>query len=280
MPARTLPFLLALILLTLNVLSQNHVRINDVSAIVLRPELAQDKTAQAGMQAAGLSTELIGQVTVLSEPALWPAGLATDSARQANQAALGNYAVNRLCEYNTEEGLMSIVVVPVADNYHMSEELHSKTDLYFVMRSSGLVTVEPQVIQSPPSQGPGWERMPKAKILLPDEVYATYDLSRDTVALAEFVRKGFSQPEIDAVIFRSHERNWPEGMDLFDERYPNLSEFKRYKAYAAAAWDGKVLLVIPAEQNKKAKVGLRPYLDIYMVYAAKAVSVKEVRKKR
>jgi len=280
MRARTLPLLICLILLTFNSLGQDLVRITDVSAIVLRPELAQDKIAQAGMQAAGLSAELIGKVTTLSEPANWPAGLVTDSARQANQGGLGKYAVHRLCEYNTEEGLMSIVVVPVADNYHMSEELRSKTDLYFLIRSSGLVSVEPVVMRSPPSKGPAWTRMPKAKILLPDEVYATYDLSRDTVALAEFARKGFSQPEIDAVIFRSHERNWPEGMDRFDERYPKLSEFKRYKAYAAAAWDGKVLLVIPAEQNKKAKAGLRPYLDIYMVYAAKAVSVKEVRKGR
>ena len=280
MLARPLPLLFALTILTLNSLGQNAVRIIDVSAIVLRPDLAQDRIAQAGMQAAGLTTERIGTITALSEPSLWPKGLSTDSARQANQGAVGNLVVNRLCEYNSEEGLMSIVMVPVADNYHMNEDLRCKSDLYLVMRSSGLVMVEPAVVRSVASKGPVWDRMPKAKILRPDEVYATYDLSRDTLALAELERKGFSQPEIDAVIFRSHERNWPEGIDRFDERYPNLKEFKRYKAFAAATWDGKVLLVIPAEANKKAKPGLRPYLDIYMVYAASAVSVKEGGKKR
>lgn len=277
---RSLSAFFTLTVLTFSALSQGSIRITDGSAIVLRPDLAQDNIAQAGMQAAGLSAEVIGKVTMLSEPSLWPIGLATDSARQANQAALGNYAATRLCEYNTEEGLMSIIAVPMAANYHMSEELRGKSDLYFVMRSSGVVPVEPVVVKPTPSKGPAWNGMPKATIIKPDEVYATYDLSRDSLALAMMAQKGYSLQEIDAVIFRSHERNWPEGIDRFDKRYPNLAAFKRYKAYVAGTWDGKILLVIPADANKKAKPGLRPYLDIYMVYATTAVTVKEPKKKR
>ena len=103
---------------------------------------------------------------------------------------------------------------------------------------------------------------------------ATYDLGGDTAVLAEMARDGMSQPEIDAVVFRCHERNWPEGIDSFDRRYPKLKDFKKYKAYEAAHWDDKVLLVIPYEANKRLPPGLRPHLDIYMVYAKNAVEVK------
>jgi hypothetical protein len=54
-----------------------------------------------------------------------------------------------------------------------------------------------------------------------------------------------------------------------------LKDFKRYKAFEAAHWDDKVLLVIPSEPNKRLPIGLRPHMDIYMVFAKQAVLVKK-----
>ena len=277
---RCLLFLLPFNLLALNGLGQSAVRLSDVTALVLMPEVAQDKNVQAGMLAAGVAPEQIERIRKLSDPGLWPAGLATDSARQMNQSAVPNFTAYRICDYSSEEGLMTIVHVPMAENYHMSEDLRARTDLYLIARASGVENIAPTVTAAPPSKGPAWQRMPKARILKADEVYATYDLSGDPEALAMMEKKGFSQQEIEAVIFRSHERNWPDGIARFDDRYPRLTEVKRYKAFAAGSWSDKVLLVIPATANKGAREDLRPYLDIYMVFKSSAVSVKKVKQKR
>jgi hypothetical protein len=260
--------------------SQGPVRITDGSSLFLPSAPEQSGPLAAGLQAAGLAAEQVERIANLSDPGLWPAGLATDSARQANRSALANIVAYRIAEYPMEQGLVAVVHVPAAENYHMNEELRAPNDLYLLMPAGAIMDAEPVVAVEPPSKGPAWQRMPQARILKPDDVYATYDLSSDSMALALMEKKGFSKAEIDAVIFRSHERNWPQAISRFDHRYPRLTNFKRYKAYSAGTWDGKVLVVIPAAANKKAEESMRPYLDIYMVYAANAVSVKEVRKKR
>ena len=87
--------------------------------------------------------------------------------------------------------------------------------------------------------------------------------------------RGLSRSEIDAVVFRSIDRNWPDGIDTFEERQKFVSHFVKYKAYFAARWDDKVLLIIPVEKNRKQPVLMRPYVDLYFVYNASAVEVKK-----
>ncbi|MBK9177044.1 MAG: hypothetical protein IPM46_12085 [Flavobacteriales bacterium] len=258
--------------------AQNAVRITDPSAIVLRPDLQSDAAAQAGMKAAGLSESVMTDATRLSEPAQWPVGLRSDSARAANKTAIGNYSAYLVCEYATEEGALSIVSVPSAFNYHMPDDLRAAQDLYLVVRSTGVQASEAAATRQPASKGPAWRGLRPAKILKPDGVYATFDLGDVTEAMAALEKQGLSESEVDAVVFRSHERNWPNGIDSFEKRYPKLASLKKYKAYRLARWGEKVLLVIPAEANKKAPEGLRPYLDIYMVFDATAVKVAERRK--
>ena len=77
------------------------------------------------------------------------------------------------------------------------------------------------------------------------------------------------------MVFRSHERNWPVGIDSFEKRYPKLKDFKKLKAYRLAKWEDKVLLAIPSEANRKVPEGIRPLIDVYMVFLADAVQVKE-----
>ncbi|HMC96374.1 MAG TPA: hypothetical protein VKG92_01860, partial [Flavobacteriales bacterium] len=151
--------------------------------------------------------------------------------------------------------------------------LRSEQDLYFVVHAGGVAKVQ-IALRQPPSMGPSYKRMPTARIIKPEDIYSTYNLGRDTTALGVLSRRGMSQPEIDAVVFRSTERNWPEGIDSFEERYPRLAEFKKYKAYQAARWNDLVLVVVPAAENQKMPEPLRPFIDIYMVFAAGAVQVK------
>jgi hypothetical protein len=53
---------------------------------------------------------------------------------------------------------------------------------------------------------------------------------------------------------------------------------KKYKARLLARCGDKVILVVPAELNRKAPSGLRPFMDIYLVYSTSAVQVRSKRK--
>lgn len=257
-----------------SVMAQDAVVISDIAQLVRKPDLAQDPAVRSGMQAAGVADERAQQVLTLGKADNLPAGLSTDSALAANAAAVRNYNAHKVCTYADEAGPKVLVQVLAAENYHMPEDLRSRQDIYLVLPETAVETAITDAQRPKPSKGPSWRRMREARITAPDGVYATYDLATDSTVLAELVESGMSQAEIDAVIFRSHERNWPEGIDGFERRYPRLKDFKRYKAYQAATWDDKVLLVIPVEQNKRQPIALRPHLDIYMVYAKSAVEVK------
>lgn len=266
--------LLSLLFSVLSASAQTGVRITDPGLIIATPELGND-AAKAGMQAAGLAADVIENADRMSALGRLPIGLRTDSARTANKAALRNYRTQLLCEYATNEGPITLVSVPAVANYHMPDDLRAPEDFIIAVKAGGTEMIEPSAQRTPPSKGPGWKRMRPARITKPDDVFATYRLGEDAEAIAELEKQGMSKAEIEAVIFRSQERNWPDGIDSFNERYPRLNNFKKYKAYEAIRWSDKVLVVIPVEQNKKAPTGLRPYLDIYMVFAANAVEVKD-----
>lgn len=251
--------------------------ISDIAQLVRTPDLAQDPAIRSGMQAAGVAEERAQQVLAQGKADNLPTGLRTDSALAANTTAVRNYSAHRVCTYADEQGPKVLVYVPAAENYHMPEELRSREDLYLVLPEPAVSTALMDAQRPKPSKGPSWRRMREARINTPDALYATYDLGTDSTALAKLADNGMSQAEIEAVVFRSHERNWPDGIDAFERRYPKLGSFKKYKAWQAAAWDDKVLLVIPVEPNKRQPVGLRPHLDIYMVYAKSAVEVKRKR---
>lgn len=273
MPPRIL--IAAALLAALSASAQSGARIADPQALVPRPDLASDAGAQAGLKAAGHGPELIARINRLSEPDAWPEGLRTDSARAANRAALRNYAVARMCDFSNEEGAYTIVSVPAALNYHMPDHLRAKDDFYLVLRAGGVEAIDAEALREKPSKGPAWQRLRPARIVRPDAVFATYDLGDDPEALAALEKQGLSKAEIDAVVFRSHERNWPDGIDSFTERYPRLELFKKYKAFRLARWSDKVIVVIPAEANRKAPRDIRPYIDVYMVFTADAVKVQE-----
>lgn len=268
------PLLIAVLVSGLSVTAQDAVRITDIAQLVRKPDLAQDPAVRSGLQAAGVDDARTQQALTLGKSANLPRGLSTDSALAANSGAVRNYHAHKVCTYADADGPQVLVQIPVSENYHMPEDLRTQEDMYLVLPEAALETALTDAMRPKPSKGPDYKRMREAKITVPDGVYATYNLGNDTTVLADLASHGLSQPEIDAVIFRSHERNWPEGIDSFERRYPKLKDFKKYKAYEAAHWDDKVLLVIPFELNKRLPLALRPHMDIYMVYAKNAVEVK------
>jgi hypothetical protein len=273
---RTSYILPALLLLTAPLASaQDAVRITDIAQMVRKPDLAKDPAIRSGMQAAGMDEERMNSALSLGKSVFLPAGLSSDSALAANIAAGANYKAHRVCNYTDEAGPKVLVKVPVDENTHMPEDLRSDQDLYLVLPEGALGTALTDAMRPKPSPGPNWKAMPAAKITAADGVFATYDLGSDADVLAKLTGLGMSQAEIDAVVFRSHERNWPAGIDSFERRYPKLKHFRKYKAFEAAHWDDKVLLVIPYQMNKRMPIGTRPHMDIYMVYAKSAVTVKQ-----
>lgn len=275
MYVRTLLPVVFILTIAVPLVGQQQVRLTDPTALLLDPDPANDAGIRSGLQAAGISDELQTRISAFSARNLWPSGLASDSARRADSGAIRNLFAWHVCDYPTAEGPVSVLEIPMANNYHMNEELRARSDLFLFVRQSGWEAVEPEVMVEKPSRGPAWQRMKRAKILKPEEVYSTYDLASDPGAMALMERKGFSKAEMEAVLFRSHERNWPEAISQFETRYPKLAELKRYKAYAAGSWGDKVLVVIPAAENRKVREPLRPPMDIYMVFASNAVSVSQ-----
>lgn len=269
------PFpILMLFILSHSALAQDAVRIADIAQLVRKPDLALDPAVRSGLQAAGVAAERSQQVLSLGKASNLPAGLSTDSALAANAAAVRNYNAHKVCTYADETGPRVLVQVPAAQNYHMPEDLRSREDLFLVLPESAVETALMDAQRPKPSKGPSWKQMREARIIAPDGVYATYDLGADSLILKELTERGMSPAEVDAVVFRSHERNWPEGIDSFQRRYPKAKDLKKYKVLQAASWEDKILLVVPVELNKRMPVTMRPHLDIYMVYAKSAVEVK------
>ncbi len=254
------------------VLAQHTVRINEATGVIARGSLAGTPHAVAGMKAAGIEPGVIEAACKFSDPASWPAGWQSDSARVANQHILVNAKAYELCNYAVNDQPLAIIHVPAIENFHMPDGMRGTQDMYMLVKADAIAHVQ-QVEVARPSEGPNWRSMPKARITAPAQVYSTYDLGRDNEAIAVLREQGMSQAEIDAVIFRSHERNWPDGISELGERVPKHEQFKKFQAHIAARWGDKVLLVIPAELNRKLPPSLRPYMDIYMVYTSPAVAV-------
>lgn len=271
-------FLPLAFLLPVALFAQPQVKISDPGALVLRPELGKNKAATAALQAAGLTAEAQELVVNYSDPKYWPPGLSTDSARQANAPYLQNYAAYRICKYEVDSLPYVIVMLPAQQNIHMPEDMRPLADVYLLLPDSAAKDVRSGKPRPLISRGPRWKDRPKAKIVKPDGLYATYDLGDDEAGREALKKKYMSDAEIEAVVFRSHERNWPDGIDSFDERFPRLEQFSKYKAYVGAEWDDKVLLIIPVEKNRKLPTAMRPYMDLYFVYAKDAVEVKGKRK--
>lgn len=272
------PLLALFIALCLSTAAQDQMRITDASKLLLEPDLAKNKNAISGLQAQGITSEQEDLVLVYSDPKYWPHGLGTDSARTANAPYMQNYVTFLVARYMQDSTEMAVVMVPARDNLHMPEDLRPVADIYFVVPFNVLSSVLPAAPKPSISRGPRWKNLPAAKIIDVSELYATPDLGRDSAALEAFTRRGMNQAEIDAVVFRSHQSNWPEGIDEFQERQALLPQFKKFKAFVGAKWGDKVLLIIPVEKNKGMPKLMRPYVDIYFVYKAAAVQVKKSKR--
>ncbi|MFT3885292.1 MAG: hypothetical protein QM724_07640 [Flavobacteriales bacterium] len=244
-----------------------HLAVPD--ALEQAPDVREGKGLATGLAAAGVPQQKQDKLYGYGDRALWPIGISTDSARAANASRIANYRFSKVCSYLQDSVPMAVVELALKNNIHMPEDLLPVTDLYLLLPENALAE---EAAQRPaPSKGPRWNGLPAARITKPDEIYATYDIAADSVARAALVRYGMSDPEIDAVVYRSQERNWPEGIDTFEERCAHIKDFKKYKALVGARWDDKVLLIVPATENKKLPTRLRPYVDMYFVYAGSAI---------
>ncbi len=258
---------------------QQQVKISDPSVLDHPGPVRKSRGADAALQAAGITSEQMAQVLQYGDADLWPEGIKNDSLRRANQPYIQNYTCFRVASFPEDSLTKTIIMVPARENVHMPEAMRPLSDIYVLVPERSLAEVSTGKQRPEISRGPKWKNLATAKIITPEDLYATYDIGRDSVALKALADRGLSQPEIDAVIFRSTDRNWPDGIDSFEERQALLPKFKKYKAFVGAKWDDKVLLIIPVEKNKKQPILMRPFVDLYFVYNASAVEVKAKKKK-
>lgn len=259
--------------------AQLPVKITDATALDHATPVAKSHNARQAMAAANLNEEQQDLVVKYGDPDLWPSGLKDDRQRALNKSYIQNYTCYRVGTFPEDSVPMALIMIPAKENIHMPEELRPLADLYMVLPEKAITELNTGMRRPEISRGPRWKNLPTAKILKPEDLYATYDIASDSAAMATLVKRGMSQPEIDAVVFRSTDRNWPDGIDTYDERQTQLAKFTKYKAFLGARWDDKVLLIVPAEKNKKMPILMRPYVDLYFVYNASSVEVKEKKRK-
>ncbi len=273
----TLLFLLPIALFA--AAQQQQVKIADPGVLNNPQPVRKSRGAEAALQAAGVTAEQMAQVLGYGDSENWPEGIKNDSLRAENQAYIQNYVCFRIASYPEDSLTKTILMVPARENIHMPEAMRPLSDLYLLVPERGIADVNSSKQRPEISRGPKWKNLATAKILKPEELYATFDMGRDSVALKALQDRGMSQAEIDAVVFRSTDRNWPDGIDSFEERQKLLPKFTKYKAYLGAKWDDKVMLIVPVEKNKKQPILMRPFVDLYFVYNVSAVEVKAKKKK-
>ncbi|MBP9161285.1 MAG: hypothetical protein LKM36_10165 [Flavobacteriales bacterium] len=254
--------------------AQNAVRIADASALVNVTTVQDDHVVEAALAAAGSSEIETRAVMASGNKMLWPAGIRGDSARSANAAFIQDYRCFRVGTFPRDSTMMAIVAIPALENMDMPEAMRPDSDLYMVLPERALRAAAPPRLRPLVSKGPSWENRAKVKIQKPEAVYAAYNIGADSAAVKAMESAGMSKAEIAAVVFRSTERNWPDGIDSFEERWPELSLFKKYRAYLGAKWGNKALVIVPVQENQKMPALMRPFVDMYFVYDADALLVK------
>lgn len=269
---RSLLLILSFALLP-HLFAQQEVKIADAKALAMARDVRKSKAAQESLHAAGFTEDEISVIQQFGDVDQWPEGIRTDTARSSNAPYVINYVGFQLSSFQQDTSRMAVVMVPAKNNIHMPEGMRPLGDFYLVLPEKALKIVEAPQRRPMVSRGPQWRKRAKVKIVKPDGLYAAYDLAADTIGLRALARTGMSMAEIDAVIFRSTERNWPEGIDNFEKRYPLLAKFPKYGAYLGARWGDKVLVIVPVEKNRRMPVAMRPYLDLYFVYTAPAVKI-------
>ncbi len=274
------PTLFLSLFLLVPVFAQQQVKISDVRILDNPEQVRKSRGAEAALQAVGVTAEQMAQVLTYGDTDHWPEGIKVDSMRLRNQPYIQNYACFRVASYPEDSVLKTIIMVPARENIHMPEAMRPLSDFYLLVPNTSIADVNTGKLRPEISRGPKWKNLAPAKILRPEDLYATYDIGRDSVALKALSDRGLSQAEIDAVVFRSTDRNWPDGIDSFEERQKLLPKFSKYKAFLGAKWDDKVLLIVPVEKNKKQPILMRPFVDLYFVYNASAVEVKAKKKKK
>lgn len=269
-----IPFLTTLLFLcSIVAQAQQQVKITDPAALDKDFILHKSKPGEASLKNSGLTEEQQQVVLKYSDVAYWPLGISNDSARTANAPYIQNYAAYKVSTFSEDSVARAVLMVPAQANIHMPEEMRPLADFYLVVPEKALTEVVAAKPRPTISRGPSWKNNRTAKIIKTDELYATYDLGSDSAGLAALAKRGMSEAEIDAVVFRSTDRNWPDGIDSFDERALCLNSFSKYKAYLGAQWNDKVLLIIPVDKNRKMPLLMRPYVDLYFVYSADAVEI-------
>lgn len=270
---RTLLFLLS-IPVSFALHAQSAVRIVDVSAWKNTSAVQVDATIEAALAASGSTEDLVCAVKNAWNAAAWPSGVRGDSARMANAALIASYQAFRICTFPRDSAMMAVVMLPAAMNAELPEPMRPDSDLFIVLPERALHSVVDPRPRPVLSKGPSWRNREKVRIEDPARIYAAYDIAADSAAMEAMESAGMSKPEIAAVVFRSTERNWPDGIDSFEKRWPELDLFKKYRAYLGARWGNKALLIVPVEENMRMPPLMRPYMDMYLVFDADAVAVK------
>lgn len=107
-----------------------------------------------------------------------------------------------------------------------------------------------------------------------DQMYSTPHWKPDEVTA---LKAQLGNALAETVIRASTEAAWPKGIASLDSRAQNKAQMAGYKAYFLANMDEhRVILVVPASENRSMPESMQPAGDIYFVFLKVGVQLESV----
>lgn len=206
----------------------------------------------------------------------WPEGIDELDERLSKAEDMKRYTVYEIA--TLEDGDTKVLKIPASENAKMPYGMAPSTDIYFFIGASGVGKkgLSPSKIgsvlsggsssgSSKPSGGAvGAYKINKQRVRIVNsgQLYSTYNYETDDDAMAA-VEGAIPASEIDNFLEKVHEDAWPSGISTLDAWEINRDAMNNYVCYYVAEFGERVILWVPASENRSMPTNLRPTYDIY-----------------
>lgn len=197
-----------------------------------------------------------------SNESYWPSAISTLDGRNNMRDKIDDYVVYKVADFDNRY----LLKIPAGENYFMPSNMQSSHDFYFVIGKSGA-----QVYSGfDTNQGTSSSSGQRMKITDPGELYSGFDIDGNSDARNAIKNSGAGS--YNSILDHAKESGWPSGIQKLDDRLDKAEKMKEYVVYKVAEFGDKVLLKIPASENKHMASNMQASYDFYFVIGQKGVT--------
>lgn len=224
----------------------------------------------------------------------WPAGIADFDSRDQNRELFKQLKTFHFDDVDADK---VILWVPAADNKSMPISMQGGFDYFLVVRKAGIsygAAAAPAASSQSSGAASSWGDLgtqmlannagkgsaaaamfttsgKRTIIDDPADMYSTYDMKNQPALLQQWTNR-YGAAKANEVVRLMHENAWPQGVNSLAKRDAVRQGFKNIVAYYLDDIDdSKVLLYVPAADNKHMQADWKELKDFFIVMAKKAV---------